>query len=108
MTKKMLSILGIGALFIAIGYGQTSTTDPAAGTELTGTIKEYTAGTSLVLETLAPTEPIQFKLAKNVTYSDTDGKAIEAAGLTTNRRVRVHYHKVGADNVADKISLIGN
>ena len=74
--------------------------------EMTGTIKEYTPGASLVLETLAPSEPVQFKLAKNVTYTDTDGKSIEAAGLTTNRRVRVHYAKVGGDNVADKINLV--
>jgi hypothetical protein len=75
---------------------------------MTGTIKEYTPGTSLVLETLAPTEPIQFKLAKNVTFNDTDGKTIEAASLTMNRKVRVHYSKVGGDYMADKISLISD
>ena len=75
---------------------------------MTGSIKEYATGSTLVLETLAPSEPVQFKLSKNVAYADTDGKPIEAAGLTTNRKVRVHYYKVGADNVADKISLIGN
>ncbi|MFL6515220.1 MAG: hypothetical protein ACJ8M1_09385 [Chthoniobacterales bacterium] len=80
--------------------------DPKSGAEMTGTIREYTAGNTLVLETLAPNEPVQFKLGKDVTYADTDGKTIEAAGLTTNRRVRVHYHKVGGDNVADKISLV--
>ena len=82
--------------------------DPKTGAEMTGTIKEYTPGTALVLETLAPSEPVQFKLSKNVTFSGTDGKPIEAAGLTTNQKVRVHYTKVGGDNVADKISLIGN
>jgi hypothetical protein len=75
---------------------------------MTGTIKEYTPGSSLVLETLAPSEPVQFKLGKNTTYADTDGKTIEAAGLTTNQKVRVHYTKVGGDNVADKVTLIGN
>ena len=50
---------------------------------MTGTIKEYTPGASLVLETLAPSEPVQFKLGKNVTYADTDGKTIEAAGLNS-------------------------
>ena len=39
---------------------------------------------------------------------DGDGKTIEAAGLTTNPRVRVHYVKIGGDNVADKITLISN
>jgi hypothetical protein len=75
---------------------------------MTGTIKQYTANVSLVLETLAPNEPVQFKLNKNVSYADTDGKPIEAPGLTTNQKVRVHYTKVGGDNVADKITLIGN
>jgi len=86
----------------------TSSLDLKAGAEMTGTIKEYSAGNTLVLETLPPNPPVQFKLAKNVSYADTDGKPIEAAGLTTNRRVRVHYNKVGGDNIADKISLIGN
>lgn len=82
--------------------------DPKAGAEMTGTIKEYTAGGTLVLETLAPSEPVQFKLGKNVTYADKDGKTIEAAGLTANQKVRVHFVKVGGDNVADKVTLIGN
>jgi len=38
----------------------------------------------------------------------SDGKTIEAAGLTTNLKVRVHYTKIGGDNVADKVTLIGN
>jgi hypothetical protein len=50
---------------------------------MTGTIKEYTPTNVLVLEDLAPSEPVQFKLAQNVTYADADGKPIEAAGLTT-------------------------
>jgi hypothetical protein len=62
----------------------------------------------LVLATLAPSEPVQLKLGKNVTYADTDGKVIEAAGLSTNQKVRVHYIKIGGDNVADKVTLIGD
>ena len=86
----------------------TSNLELKADAEVTGTIKDYSAGNTLVLETLPPNEPLQFKLARNVAFADTDGKPIEAAGLTTNRRVRVHYHKVNGDNIADKISLIGN
>lgn len=86
----------------------TGSPDPIAGAEMTGTIKEYTPGTALVLETLSPSEPVHFKISKNVSYADADGKPIEAAGSTTNQKVRVHYTKVGGDNVADKISLIGN
>lgn len=108
MIKPILGNLCTAALLITLSLAQTSTTDPASGAEMTGTIKEYTPGSSLVLETLAPSEPVQFKLGKNTTYADTDGKTIEAAGLTTNQKVRVHYTKVGGDNVADKVTLIGN
>jgi hypothetical protein len=104
------TVYAVALVLSTITYAQptTGSPDPAAGAEMTGTIKEYNAGTSLVLETLAPSEPVQFKLSKNVTYADKDGKTIEAAGLTTNQKVRVHYTKVGGDNVADKVTLIGN
>lgn len=104
MIKRLF--LSVAVLLLA-GLAQAQP-DPKGGAEMTGTIKEYTPGSALVLETLAPSEPVHFKLSKNVSYSDTDGKPIEAAGLTTNQKVRVHYTKVGSDNVADKISLIGN
>jgi hypothetical protein len=110
MIKSILGVICSAALLTTIACAQPTKTspDPKGGAEMTGTIKEYTAGSVLVLETLAPSEPVQFKLSKNVTYADTDGKAIEAAGLTTNRKVRVHYMKIGGDNVADKVTLIGN
>jgi hypothetical protein len=109
---KLIFTLSFAAalLITAVANAQptSSSPDPKTGAEMTGSIKEYTPGASLVLETLAPNEPVQFKLSKNVTYADTDGKTIEAAGLTTNQKVRVHYTKVGGDNVADKVTLIGN
>ena len=110
MILCVLRALCVSTFLAGFAVAQPTTTspDPKTGAEMTGTIKEYSAGSTLVLETLAPTEPVQFKLARNVTYADTDGKPIEAAGLTTNRKVRVHYHKVGADNVVDKVTLIGN
>ena len=106
--KIFICAIALAVTTLAYAQPTASSPDPAAGAEMTGTIKEYTAGTSLVLETLAPSEPVQFKLSKNVTYADKDGKTIEAAGLTTNQKVRVHYTKVGGDNVADKVTLIGN
>ena len=111
ITKSILRFLCVLVFVPGLLCGQflaDSKLGPKASAEMTGSIKECSAGNTLVLETLAPNEPVQFKLARNVTYADTDGKPIEAAGLTTNRRVRVHYTKVGADNVADKVTLIGN
>jgi hypothetical protein len=107
---KQLVFFVVTLLGISLAQAQptSGSPDPKTGAEMTGTVKEYAPGATLVLETLAPSEPVHFKLSKNVTYADTDGKTIEAAGLTTNQKVRVHYTKVGGDNVADKVSLIGN
>jgi hypothetical protein len=105
---KSLFLCVVAFLIMASAQAQSTNPDPTGGAEMTGTIKEYTPGTVLVLETLAPSEPVQFKLAKDVAYADADGKPIEAAGLTTNQKVRVHFTKVGGDNVADKVTLIGN
>ncbi len=112
MTKPILCAIFVASFLGGNVHAQTSlgttTTTTTASSEATGTIKEYTPGSLLVLETLAPNEPMQFKLSKTVAYADTDGKTVEAAGLATNRRVRVHFTRVGGDNVADKITLIGN
>ena len=108
MFKSIICAIAILTTTLAYAQPTASSPDPKGGAETTGTIKEYTPGSVLVLETLAPSEPIQFKLSKNVTYADKDGKTVEAAGLTSNQKVRVHYTKVGGDNVADKVTLIGN
>ena len=113
MTKTLFcrSVAAVAAcLLLAASWLAAQPTanspDPKAGEEMTGTIREYTAGDTLVLETLAPNEPVHFKLSGTISYADRDGKPIEAAGLTSNQKVRVHYKKVGGDNIADKISLI--
>ncbi|HET9418799.1 MAG TPA: hypothetical protein VFO30_05610 [Chthoniobacterales bacterium] len=109
MVRGVLgAVCAVALLIQPLGYAQPTSgrPDPKTAAEMTGTIKEYTAGGSLVLETLPPSEPVQFKLSKNVTYADADGKTIEAAGLTTNQKVRIHYMKVGGDNVADEVTLI--
>jgi hypothetical protein len=84
----------------------SSSPDPKAGAETTGTVKIYTPDSILILETLAPNEPTQFKLSKSVVYLDANGQPIEAPGLTANQKVRVHYMKTAGENVADKVTLI--
>jgi hypothetical protein len=84
----------------------TSSPDPKAGAETTGTIKEYTPGSILILDTLVPTEPTQFKLSKSVVYVDADGKPLDSPALTKDQKVRVHYMKTAGENVADRVILI--
>jgi len=104
------TVSAVALVLSTIAYAQptSSSPDPKAGAETTGTIKEYTPGTILILDTLAPNEPTQFKLSKSVVYFDADGKTLETPGLTTNQKVRVHYMKTAGENVADKITLISN
>ena len=106
--KKLILIFAVALCASAFIYAQptSSSPDPKAGAETTGTIKTYTPGSILILDSLSPSEPTQFKLSKSVIYADADGKTVEAPGLTTNQKVRVHYMKTAGENVADRITLI--
>src|SRR5437870_13906071 len=109
MKKSILAtVFAVGVVLSTINYAQptSNSPDPKAGAETTGTIKEYTPGTILILNTLAPNEPTQFKLSKSVVYVDADGKTLEAPGLTTNQKIRVQYMKTDGENVADRVTLI--
>lgn len=108
-TMKRLILTCVTVLaFAGLAYTQptSSSPDPKAGAESTGTIKEYTPGSILILNTLAPNEPTQFKLSKSVVYADADGKTLDAPALTKDQKVRVHYMKTAGENVADRITLI--
>jgi hypothetical protein len=102
------TLCAVAVVVSTIAYAQpiSNSPDPKAGAETTGTVKEYTPGSILILDTLAPNEPTQFKLSKSVVYTDADGKTLETPGLTTNQKVRVHYMKTAGENVADRITLI--
>src|SRR6266481_1544341 len=106
---KPISLYAVVLLtFGALAYAQptSSSPDPKAGAESTGTVKTYTPGSILILDTLAPNEPTQFKLSKSVVYADADGNTLDAPGLTTNQKVRIHYMKTAGENVADRVTLI--
>ena len=107
--KLILAVIcAVTFLAITPTYAQSTSDkpDPKGGVETTGTIKEYTPDSVLVLDSLAPNEPTQFKLSKSVVYVDADGKTMDSPGLTTNQRVRVHYMKTAGENVADRVTLI--
>jgi hypothetical protein len=107
-TPIFTIVCAITVVLSTITYAQptSSSPDPKAGAETTGTVKTYTPGSILILDTLAPNEPTQFKLSKSVVYVDADGKTLEAPGLTTNQKVRVHYMKTAGENVADRVIIV--
>src|SRR5260370_38086205 len=87
------TICAAAVAFSTIAYAQptSGSPDPKAGAETAGTIKEYTPGSILVLDTLAPNEPTIFKLSKTPVYFEPDGRTLEAHRLTTNRNARIRY-----------------
>jgi len=106
--KKGISFCLVAFLAVATALAQpkSGSPDPKAGAESTGTVKEYTPGSILILDTLASSEPTVFKLSKSVVYVDADGTTVDAPGLTKNQKVRVHYMKTAGENVADRLILI--
>lgn len=118
--KTVLSFICATALFVAGAYAQTSstssTTTTGAGgtsetttttTESSGTITEYSPGSSIVLNT-GSGEPVHYKFSKNVTYVTPDGKVIEASKVRKDSKVRVHYIKEGSDMLVDKVIVTDN
>jgi len=118
--KLLLSLVSATTLLIAVAHAQTSstTTSTTTGTdtgtsttttttESTGTITEFTPGSSLVLNT-GTGEPVHYRFSKSVTYVTPEGKVIEASKVRKNAKVRVHYMKEGGDMVVDKVIVTDN
>ena len=112
--KLLLSLVSATALFVVLAHGQTSstsTTTTAGGTdttatttttESTGTVTEFSPGSTIVLST-GTGEPVHYRFSKNVTYVTPDGKVIEASKVRKDSKVRVHYVKEGGDMLVDKV-----
>jgi len=115
--KLLFSLVSATALLVAVAYGQTSsssTTTSTTGTadtqasttttttESTGTVTEFSPGSSLVLST-GSGAPVHYRFSKNVTYVTPDGKVIEASKVRKDSKVRVHYMKEGNDMVVDRV-----
>ncbi len=115
MKKHLLALTCALALTGTAAYAQTSTsttstttsdgmnsTTQTTTTESTGTITEYTPGTSFILNT-GSGDPVHYKFGKTVTYVTADGKVIEASKVRRDSKVRVHYIKDGNDMLVDKV-----
>jgi hypothetical protein len=118
MKKLLLGVTCALALTGSLAQAQTATsttttttehganrTTETTTTESTGTITEFTPGTSLVLHTEAA-EPVHYRFSKEVTYVTPDGKVIEASKVRKDARVRVHYAREGKDMVVDKVIVM--
>jgi hypothetical protein len=106
MKKVMLSIaLAVVAPF---AWGQVSeTTTTTTTTEGSGTITEFSPGSSLVLKETAG--PRHYRFGKKVVYVTRSGRQLDEATVRTKVKVgvpvRVHYATEGNDMVVDRVIL---
>ena len=106
MKKVILSIaLAVAAPF---AWGQVSeTTTTTTTTEASGTITEFSPGSSIVLKETSG--PRHYHFGKSVVYVTRSGKVLDEATVKTRVRVgipvRVHYMGEGENMLVDRVIL---
>jgi hypothetical protein len=106
MKKVILSIaLAVAAPFAWAQVAETTTTTTT--TEGSGTITEWSPGSTIVLKESAG--PKNYRFAKKVIYVTRSGKELDEATVRTRIKVgapvRVHYATVGNDMLVDRVIL---
>ena len=105
--KKML--LSIALAFVApFAWGQVSqTTTTTTTTEGSGTITEFSPGSTIVLK--ESSGPRHYRFGKTVTYVTRSGKVLDEAIVRTRIKVgvpvRVHYTGTGDNMMVDRVIL---
>ena len=106
MKKLILSMaLSVAAPFAWAQVSETTTTTTT--TEGSGTITEFSPGTSIVLKETAG--PRTYHFGKRVVYVTRSGKELDEATVRTRVRVgvpvHVHYINEGSNMVVDRVIL---
>jgi hypothetical protein len=104
MKKVILSIaLAVAAPFAWAQVSETTTTTTT--TEGSGTITEFSPGSTIVLKESAG--PRHYRFGKTVTYVTRSGKVLDEATVKTKIKVgapaRVHYVTEGNDMLVDRV-----
>src|SRR5438067_11960693 len=105
MKKLVLRMaLAVSAPF---AWSQVSETTTTTTTEGSGTITQFSPGSTLVLKESAG--PRHYRFGKHVTYVTRSGRELDEATVRTRVRVgapvRVHYATEGNDMLVDRVIL---
>ena len=106
MKKMLLSI--VLACVAPFAWGQVSeTTTTMTTTDASGTITEYTPGSTIVLK--ESSGPRHYRFGKTVTYVTRSGKVLDEDVVRTRVKVgvpvRVHYTGTGDAVMVDRVIL---
>jgi hypothetical protein len=107
MKKAVLSMaLALVAPFAWAQVSETTTTTTTT-TDASGTITEYTPGSTIVLKETSG--PRHYRFGKTVTYVTRSGKVLDEDVVRTRVKVgvpvRVHYIGAGDAMVVDRVIL---
>ena len=107
MKKVILSMaLAVAAPFAWAQVSET-TTSTTTTTEGSGTITEFSPGSTIVLKESAG--PKHYRFGKRVVYTTRSGKELDEATVKTKIRVgapvRVHYAGEGDSMLVDRVIL---
>src|SRR5437868_10090788 len=105
--KKLLLSIAL-ACVAPFAWGQVSeTTTTTTTTDATGTITEYTPGSTIVLNETGG--PRHYRFGKTVTYVTRSGKVLDEDVVRTRIKVgvpvRIHYSGTGDAMVVDRVIL---
>jgi len=104
-------VLSIALAFVApFAWGQVSeTTTTTTTTDATGTITEYSPGSTIVLKETSGAGPRHYRFGKTVTYVTRSGKVLDEDVVKTRVKVgvpvRVHYTGTGDAMMVDRVIL---
>ncbi len=105
MRKMLLSIAL--AVVAPLAWGQVSETTTTTTTEGSGTITQYTPGSTIVLR--ESSGPRTYRFGKTVTYVTRSGKTLDEETVRTRVKVgvpvRVHYVGTGDNLTVDRVIL---
>ena len=105
--KKMLLSIAL-AIVAPLAWGQVSeTTTTTTTTEGSGTITQYSPGSTIVLK--ESTGPRTYRFGNTVTYVTRSGKVLDEDTVRTRVKVgvpvRVHYVGTGDSMMVDRVIL---
>ena len=106
MKKRVLSMaLAVMAPFAWAQVSETTTT--TSTTDASGTITEYSPGSTIVLKETSG--PRHYRFGKTVTYVTRSGKVLDPEVVRTRVKVgvpvRVHYTGTGDAMMVDRVIL---
>ena len=105
--KKLLLSIAL-ACVAPFAWGQVSeTTTTTTTTDATGTITEFSPGSTIVLK--ESSGPVHYRFGKTVTYVTKSGKTLDEETVRTRIKigvpVHVHYTGEGDNMLVDRVIL---